>query len=82
MSITATVQDGKIILPLDVQWPSGTAVRVEMLPAANLGEMLAEFDGIVDDLPGNLASNLDHCVHGHREHQASNARSAMLRSRP
>ena len=65
MSITATVEDGKIILPPHLRWPTGATVRVELLPAPNLGEMLAEFDGIADDLPVDLAENLDHYVHGH-----------------
>jgi hypothetical protein len=29
MSITAKVEEGKIVLPETVQWPSGTIVRIE-----------------------------------------------------
>ena len=37
MSITATVQDGKILLPPDLHWPTGTTVRVELLsPSVSL----------------------------------------------
>ena len=67
MSITATIQDGKITLPKDVPWPSGTVVRIEpveeQLPT--LLEALKDFDGIAGDMPTDLAANLDHYVHGH-----------------
>jgi hypothetical protein len=67
MSITAKVEGGKIILPPDVPWPSGTLVRIEPLaePPPTIWEMLKDFDGIARDLPNDLASNLDHYVHGH-----------------
>jgi hypothetical protein len=29
-------------------------------------EFVAEYAGIADDLPSNLASNFDHYLHGHR----------------
>ena len=67
MSITATIEDGKITLPKDVPWPSGTVVRIEpveeQLPT--LLETLKDFDGIAGDMPADLAANLDHYVHGH-----------------
>ena len=67
MSITATVEQGKIVLPANVQWPSGTVVRIEpvgdQLPT--LWEALKDFDGMANDLPADLADNLDHYVHGH-----------------
>ncbi len=66
MSITATVEAGKITLPADVPWPSGTVVRiepVEELPPT-LWETLKDFDGMAHDLPNDLAANLDHYVHG------------------
>jgi hypothetical protein len=67
MSITAKVEGGKIILPPDVPWPSGTLVRIEPLAEqpATLWETLKDFDGIAQDLPKDLAANLDHYVHGH-----------------
>lgn len=67
MSITATVEAGKILLPPDVHWPTGTVVRVEPVeqePPA-LSEMMKEFDGMATDLPSDLAANLDHYIHGH-----------------
>ncbi|MGA3170575.1 MAG: hypothetical protein ABSE62_06135 [Chthoniobacteraceae bacterium] len=67
MKITAVVEKGSIKLPNDVLWESGTVVRIEpveeQLPT--LFEILEEFDGMADDLPADLAANLDHYVHGH-----------------
>jgi hypothetical protein len=67
MSITATVKEGKIALPANVKWPSGTVVRIE--PVGNqpptLSEVLKDFDGMANDPPADLAENLDHYVHGH-----------------
>jgi hypothetical protein len=67
MSITATVEDGKITLPRDVAWPSGTVVRIEPVEEQppTLLETLKDFDGIASDMPADLAANLDHYVHGH-----------------
>ena len=67
MSITAIIEQGMIKLPGDVPWPSGTIVRIE--PVAEqiptLFETLKDFEGMADDLPADLAANLDHYIHGH-----------------
>ena len=67
MSITAVIEQGVIKLPKDVPWASGTVVRIEPVDesAPTLWESLKDFDGMAKDLPGDLASNLDHYVHGH-----------------
>ena len=67
MSITAVVEKGTIQLPKDIPWPSGTVVRIEPVEdqVPTLFEALKEFDGMAGDLPPDLASNLDHYVHGH-----------------
>jgi hypothetical protein len=66
MSITATVEAGKIILPPGIPWPSGTVVRIEPVePPPSLWETLKDFDGMARDLPADLAANVDHYVHGH-----------------
>ena len=67
MSITAIVEDGVIKLPKDTPWKSGTVVRVEPVEEElpTLLESLQDFDGMADDLPADLAANLDHYVHGH-----------------
>ena len=65
--ITTTVEDGKIELPLDVDWPNGTIVRVEPVEKARptVWDVLAKYEGMANDLPEDLAENLDHYVHGH-----------------
>ena len=67
MSITAIVEEGTIKLPKNIPWKSGTVVRIEPVeePAPTLLETLREFDGMAEDLPADLADNLDHYVHGH-----------------
>ena len=66
MSITAIVENGTIKLPKDAPWKSGTVVRVEPVEEElpTLLESLQDFDGMADDLPADLAANLDHYVHG------------------
>jgi hypothetical protein len=68
MSITAVVEEGVIRLPRKVSWASGTVMRVEPIDeqAPTLLEALKDSDGMADDLPSDLAANLDHYVHGHR----------------
>lgn len=67
MSITGVIEDGVIKLPKNVAWPSGTVVRIEPVDEQppTLLDTLKEFDGMADDLPPDLAANLDHYVHGH-----------------
>ena len=67
MSITSVVEKGMIRIPSDVPWASGTVVRIEPVdePAPTLFETLKDFDGMAGDLPADLATNLDHYVHGH-----------------
>jgi hypothetical protein len=67
MSITAVIEKGLIKLPKDVPWKSGTIVRIEPVDeqSPTLLDALKEFDGMADDLPADLAANLDHYVHGH-----------------
>lgn len=67
MGITATVEDGIIVIPKDIHWPSGTLVRIEPMEEQppTLWDTLKDFDGMAGDLPADLADNLDHYVHGH-----------------
>ena len=67
MSVTGKVKDGVVVLPADVNWPSGTVVRIEPVEGQppTLWETLKDFDGMADDLPPDLAAQLDHYVHGH-----------------
>jgi len=67
MSITAVIEKGTIKLPKNIPWKSGTVVRIEPVEdqSPTLLETIKEFDGMADDLPADLAANLDHYVHGH-----------------
>ena len=69
MSITATVENDTIKLPVHV--PDGTRVEITLPPASaapaprrSLAERYASFAGIADDVPTDLARNLDHYIHG------------------
>lgn len=78
MSFTATIENGAIIIPEGLNLPDGTVVRVEPAgvskPAngaetpkpepGSFGEYFAEFIGMADDLPSDLAAQVDHYVHG------------------
>ena len=68
MSVIGVVEDGKVVLPPEMQLPTGTRVRVELLPPAEQGPSLTEtfkdYIGIFDDLPPDLARNHDHYLHG------------------
>ena len=66
MSFTATVENGAIKIPEGVHLPDGTQVRIEQIEEEpTLGASLSEFIGVVDDLPADFASNLDHYLYGH-----------------
>ena len=67
MSITAVIEKGLIKLPGDVPWASGTVVRIKPVDETTptLFDALKDFDGMATDLPADLATNLDHYVHGH-----------------
>ena len=67
MSITAVIEKGIIKLPKEVAWASGTVVRIELVEEQppTLLDTLKDFDGMANDLPPDLAANLDHYVHGH-----------------
>ena len=66
-TFTTKVEEGKIVLPPDVDWPNGTIVRVEPVVKTRptVWEVLDKYDGIVTDMPADLAENIDHYVHGH-----------------
>ncbi len=67
MSITATVENNMIKLPVGVHLPDGTQVRVEPVtqPASKpLSERYAKFIGAVTDAPSDLAANHDHYLYG------------------
>ena len=75
MSITATVENDTIRLPEGLHIPDGTQVLIETIERSagseddSLSRCLLKFAGIADDLPSDLAANLDHYLHGHPKRQ-------------
>jgi hypothetical protein len=70
VTCTVKVKDGTIRLPPGVELPDGAEVRLtipESLPQPSFAERYAAYIGVADDLPPDLAANLDHYVHGHRK---------------
>ena len=68
MTCTVKVKDGSIRLPPGVDLPDGAEVRLTIPDSpsqASFAERYAAYIGIADDLPSDLAANLDHYVHGH-----------------
>lgn len=70
MNFTATVVKGTIRLPAGVHFPDGTRVVVETVnaheatPKQSISQSLEKFIGIAEDLPSDLARNLDSYIHG------------------
>ena len=69
MSYTGKVQNGVVVLPPEARLPEGTEVEVSVPGTgengATFAERYKEFIGMADDLPPDLAQNLDPYVHGH-----------------
>jgi pimeloyl-ACP methyl ester carboxylesterase len=64
MTCIGKVSKGKVVLP------DGTAVRVDTIEVESasrpaLNSKFSQFIGMADDLPSDLAENLDHYLHGH-----------------
>jgi hypothetical protein len=67
MTWIVKVANGAIKLPPGVQLPDGAEVRLtvpDMEVKPSFAERYAAYIGVAKDLPGDLASNLDHYVHG------------------
>jgi hypothetical protein len=68
MSITTTIDEGKIVLPPGLDWPNGAVVRIELIEQGKLPTLLEDmkdFVGIAGDYPVDMAENHDHYLHGH-----------------
>lgn len=68
MTCTLKVSKGTITLPPGVNLPDGAEVQVILPDHAaeqTFAERYAEFIGVVDDMPSDLAGNHDHYLHGH-----------------
>ena len=67
MSFTGTVKDGVVVLPAGLKLPDGLEVQLTVPDSTSFAERYAAYIGAADDLPSDLAENLDHYVHGHRK---------------
>jgi hypothetical protein len=67
MSITTTVEEGKIILPPGVNLPDGTRVRIETLEEElpTLLEDMKDFIGVGDENITDMAENHNYYLHGY-----------------
>lgn len=64
MMYVGKVIKGTIVLPPEAKLPEGTPVKVEPAELPTLAETLADFIGIVDDMPADWAEQHDHYIHG------------------
>ena len=67
MSFTGKVRDGVVVLPPGLKLPDGLEVQLIVPDSASFAERYAAYIGAADDLPSDLAENLDYYVHGHRK---------------
>jgi hypothetical protein len=68
MTCTVKVINGTIPLPPGVELPDGAEVQLIVPDTASqpsFADRYAAYIGAADDLPVDLATNLDHYVHGH-----------------
>jgi hypothetical protein len=67
MSITTTVEEGKVVLPPGFDWPNGTVVRIEQVEenVPTLYETMKEFVGKGPEGITDMAENHNHYLHGH-----------------
>ena len=68
MTCMVKVTNGAILLPPGVNLPEGAEVRLtisDSLAQPPFAERYAAFIGMADDLPADMAANLDHYIHGH-----------------
>ena len=78
MTWTVKVKDGSIRLPPGIELPDGAEVPLSIpdsQPQPSFAERYAAYIGVADDLPPDLATNLDHYVHGHRKKSAGPSRT-------
>ncbi len=70
MTCKVKVENGTIRLPSGVKLPDGAEVQLTIPDSAlngSFADRYAVYIGAADDLPPDLAENLDHYVHGHRK---------------
>jgi hypothetical protein len=67
MICTVKVANGAVVLPPGVNLPDGAEVRLTIPDSQaqpSFAERYAAYIGVADDLPADLAANLDHYIHG------------------
>ena len=70
MTCTVKVKNGTIRLPNGLKLPDGAEVQLtipDSVAETSFADRYAAYIGAADDLPSDLAENLDHYVHGHRK---------------
>lgn len=70
MTCRVKIANGIIRLPSEFNLPDGAEVQVtvpDAVLASSFAERYANYIGAADDLPVDLATNLDHYIHGHRQ---------------
>lgn len=70
MTCTVKVENGTIRLPSGVKLPDGAEVQLiipEPVLSGSFADRYAAYIGAAEDLPPDLAENLDHYIHGHRK---------------
>jgi hypothetical protein len=69
MSITVVVENDIIKLPPGIHVPDGTKLEITLPEAMTAKKSAAppyvKLAGLADDMPADLARNLDHYIHGH-----------------
>jgi hypothetical protein len=65
-SVTATFEEGAVVLPPDVDWPNGTKLQIQPIQEQprTWADIMKDYTGIADDMPSDLAMNHDHYLHG------------------
>jgi hypothetical protein len=67
MTFRGHVQSGVVVFDGPQKPPEGATVEVAVLPTEEkspLRELLLEFAGTIDGLPGDMAAQHDHYIHG------------------
>lgn len=70
MTCTVKIANGVVRLPSGLNLPDGAEVQLtvpDSAAAASFADRYANYIGAADDLPADLAANLDHYVHGQRQ---------------
>ena len=69
MTCTVKVEAGRISLPQSWKLPDGVEVHLtvsdQAIAETSFADRYARYIGAADDLPADLAENLNHYVHGH-----------------